>query len=111
MPQRSWALLAGLLLVLPGTTPAAEPALAGNWKVTLLVQDSQPTFWLIQLAQKDGKWTGKVLSSGEVEDGKKLPAADLQDLSVTADLIRFNLKMAQATANFEGKLPPDKAGN
>jgi hypothetical protein len=110
MPHRPWAILAGVLLVLPGTTPAAEPGLAGNWKLTLLVQDNQP-LWLIELAQKDGKWTGKVLSSGEAERGKQFPDATLHDLSVTSDLVRFNLKMEQATASFEGKLPPDKAGN
>ncbi|HJT75913.1 MAG TPA: hypothetical protein VJ739_01820 [Gemmataceae bacterium] len=109
MRQPSWALLAGLLLALPGTAPAAGSDLAGNWKLTMLDQGSQPTLWLIRLAEKDGTWTGSVLSTGSL-GGQRLPEATLEGLNVGKDLVHFNVKMAGRTFSFEGKLPPDKAG-
>jgi hypothetical protein len=106
MARHSWALLAGLLFALPGVAPAAEPDLAGNWKVTMLDQGKQPTLWLIQLTNTGGKWSGEVLGTGE-----KLPKSTLTDLSVTDDAVRFGVKIEGRALTFEGKLPPDKAGN
>jgi hypothetical protein len=106
MARHSWALLAGLLLVLPGPARAAEPDLAGNWKVTMLDQGKQPTLWLIRIENKEGKWAGTVLDAGE-----KLPKSTLSDLSVTEDAVRFAIKIEGRTLSFEGKLPADKAGN
>ena len=106
MARHSWALVAGLLFVLPGLAPAAEPDLAGNWKVTMLDQGKQPTLWLLRLENKDGKWSGEVLGTGE-----KLPKSTLSDLSVTDDAVRFAIKIEGRQLTFEGKLPADKAGN
>ena len=103
MARRSWALLAGLLLALPGPARAAEADLAGNWKVTILDQGGQPTFWIIKLEAKDGKWTGKVLSTGA-----KLPESTLEEVSVTEDRLRFTIKMGDQHQTFDGRVPKEK---
>jgi hypothetical protein len=106
MLRYSWAALAGALLVLPGPARAAEPDLSGNWKMTILDQGKQPTLWLVRLENKQGRWDGAVLSSGE-----KLPKSTLSDLSVADDAIHFTVKVEGHQLTFEGKLPRDKEGN
>jgi hypothetical protein len=114
MPRPTWAFLAGVLLALPGPARAAEPDLAGNWKVTMLDAGEQPSPWLIRLEVRDGKWTGKVLSRGTVQ-GERLAESSLSDLSVTEDRLRFTVQIKgegrSRSLAFEGKLPRDKAGN
>jgi hypothetical protein len=99
-------LLAGLLLALPGLAPAAESDLTGNWKLTILDQGEQPTLWLLRLEANAGKWSGKILSSGE-----KLPEATLSDLVVGEDRLRFTIDLKGYALGFDGKLPRDKEGN
>jgi hypothetical protein len=104
MAGRSWALLAGLLLVgLPGPGRAAEADLAGNWKLTLLTPD-RPTLWLVEFAAKDGKWAGKMLARGE-----DIVESEVTDLSVTADRLRFTIKTAKGGLTFDGTMPGDGA--
>jgi hypothetical protein len=97
-------LLAGLLLVaLPGTGGAAEADLAGNWKLTLLTPE-RPSLWLLELASKDGKWTGKMLAVGE-----KIVESSVTDLSVTGERLRFTIKTDKSDLKFEGIVPGDGA--
>jgi hypothetical protein len=55
---------AGLLLALVPSLPAAEAALAGNWKVTVLANGADISVWLVKIEEKGGKTTGKLLSAG-----------------------------------------------
>src|SRR5262245_30730748 len=104
MAGRSWALLAGLLLVaVPGPGRAAEADLAGNWKLTLLTPD-RPTLWLVEFAAKDGKWAGKMLARGE-----DIVESEVTDLNVTADRLRFTIKTAKGGLTFDGTMPGDGA--
>src|SRR5262249_2772883 len=105
MAGRSWALLAGLLLVaLPGTGRAAEVDLAGNWKLTLLTPE-RPTLWLIEFASKDGKWTGKMLAHGE-----DIVESEVTDLHVSPDRLRFTIKTPKGGGlTFDGTMPGEGA--
>ena len=102
MIRISLALLVGALLMLAGQTQAADPPPAGNWKVTILNPEGPETLWLIQLANKDGKWTGSVLAAG-----KGFPEFTVEGLNVTAERVRFTLKSAQQSFTFDGKLPKE----
>src|SRR5579859_2385590 len=111
MARRSWALLAGVLLLLPALARGADPALAGNWKVTLLNRvfkggEDYPTLWLVHFENQDGKWTGKILST---QDG--YPKATLEDLVVTDQTVKFNIKLkvegAPGPWPFEASLPKE----
>jgi hypothetical protein len=105
MAQRPLALLAGLLLALPGLARGAESDLAGTWKVTILDQGEQPTLWLVQLVAKDGKWSGKVLARNP---NYKLPEASVEEVTVAEDRLRFTLKLGDESPSFESKLPREK---
>jgi hypothetical protein len=101
-------LLAGLVLALLATPPRATaadaPPLAGTWKVTLpLMQGTRP-LWLVKFENKDGKWEGAVTATGE-----RLPKATLENLSVSKDLVRFNLKLPEGVFRFEARVPAGKA--
>jgi hypothetical protein len=96
-------LLVGALLLAPNGVAAAEP-LAGNWKVTILNPDQPQTLWLIQLEQKDGKWTGSVLA---VPD--PLPKFTLEALSVTPERLRFTLKTEGQNFTFDCRPPKEGA--
>jgi hypothetical protein len=109
MARQPWAVLAGLLLLLPGSARAAEPELAGNWKVTMLDAGEQPSPWLLRLDVKDGKWTGKVLSRGDV-GGERVAESTVSDVKVTDDRILLTITVKGRPLTFEGKLPRDKSG-
>src|SRR4051812_29067131 len=102
MIRTAWALLAGVLLVLPATARAADDSLAGNWKVTLLEGGERKSFWLIKLEATDGKWTGTLLAT---EEG--VAKTTLADVAVTPDRLRFTLRMETGALSFEGKLPAE----
>jgi thiol-disulfide isomerase/thioredoxin len=113
MARRSWALLAGVLLLLPALARGADPALAGNWKFTLLNRifkggEDYPTVWLVHFENQDGKWTGKILSTQE-----GYPKATLSDLVVTDQTVKFNVSLkvdgAPGPWGFEAPLPKEGA--
>jgi hypothetical protein len=103
MVRISATLLAGLALVLaaPAQAPQA-PAPAGNWKMILPLTGGGQPLWLVQFAQKDGKWAGTVLASAP-----RLQAT-VGAVSVTGDTLRFQLKVGKEVYRFEGKVPKDK---
>jgi hypothetical protein len=96
--------LAGLLLLAPGYALAQRQGLAGNWKFSLWGAQGEQTLWLLQLETKDGKWTGKVLDAAD-----RIAAATLDDLKVTADQIRFTVKVQGNSIYFEGQVPKGPA--
>jgi hypothetical protein len=108
---------AGLLCAAPARSadaPAAPP-LAGNWKfIAGLVSESGRPFYLLKFEVKDGKWTGSVLDRGQVERGEmtqRMAPATLKSLSVSKDLLRFDLQMGERNFQFEGRLPRDRESN
>jgi predicted RNA-binding protein YlqC (UPF0109 family) len=105
MVRISATLLAGLALVLAAPAQAPEAPPAGNWKMSLPFngQTGSRPLWLLQFAQQDGKWAGKVLARGP-----QIQAATLEAVRVSADTLRFNLKVGQDVFHFEGKLPKEK---
>jgi hypothetical protein len=101
--------VAGLLLVGVGLAQAAEegPPPAGSWKVFLPMEQELAgrPLWLLKFENKDGKWEGSVLATGE---GIVPPA--LENLTVGNQLLRFDLKItAQSTFRFEINVPKEKA--
>ncbi len=106
MVRISATLLAGLALALaaPAQAPEAPPP-AGNWKMSLPFngQTGSRPLWLLQFTEQDGKWAGKVLAKGpQIQD------ATLEALRVSADTLRFNLKVGPDVFHFEGKIPKEK---
>jgi hypothetical protein len=97
-------LLAGLLLVLPGAGRAADEAPAGNWKMSLFLQGELRLLWLVQFQSADGKWTAKILDSGE-----RAPKASLGDVKVADGALRFTVTLGETPFQFEGQLPKGDA--
>jgi hypothetical protein len=96
--------LAGLIVF---AVAARAEGPAGTWKLAL--PDGQLTF-LIQLEEKAGKWSGKLLGIS-IPDAEKIAVADVV---VTPDRLRLALRVVGRSAefSFDGKLPPDpKAGH
>jgi hypothetical protein len=102
MRQIFWAALAGLLLA--GSGVAADDGLAGNWKLNLFLEGQHQPFWLLQLQQTEGKWTGKVLAKG----GRDLPLPNVTDIRLADGLLRFALKVDTTEFTFEGRLPQEQ---
>ena len=65
MRRTSWALLAGLLVLLPAVGQAADDAPGGNWKMSLFVEGKMQLLWLVQVESADGKWSAKVVDKVE----------------------------------------------
>jgi hypothetical protein len=99
--------LAGLVLAGVSVVQGAEgmPP-AGTWKITLPLAEKigDKPLWLVKLDNKDGKWGGSVLSHAE-----GMPAATLENLSVSKDVLRFALKLPNLTFPFEFRRPAEKA--
>jgi hypothetical protein len=103
MNRTSWALLAGIILTVPGVARAGVEDVAGTWKVSLLQQDRKRTLWIIQIDAKDGKLNGSILAA----EAKQLQeVSSLQDLSLTGGTLRFLVKVQAQTITFEMKAPP-----
>src|SRR6266540_6505307 len=106
MARHAWALLAVLLLAVPGLARAADPEpLAGNWRVNLQTAE-KPTYWLLKFESENGKWQGHVL---DVAEG--IPPSEIEDVSVSGDRLRFTLvmkgKRGTNTATFDGTFPKE----
>jgi hypothetical protein len=106
MARRVWPLLAVLVLTVCSLTLAAEPDVAGNWKVVLLDDETQPTLWLVKIEAKDGKWSGKTVATAD-----KVQEVTLEDLTVGGDKLSFNLKTKEGEKvfSFEGAVPKESA--
>jgi hypothetical protein len=108
MVRNAWALLVGVVLLVPGAARAADAAPAGAWKVTLVVDDGRQVIWLLKIESKDGKWTGKI-----ADTTKGFGASTLTDFSFKDDVLRFSVKMETRTGTmpigFEGKVPKGEA--
>jgi hypothetical protein len=100
MRRTSWALLAGLLIVLPGAGQAADQGPGGNWKMSLFVEGKMQLLWLLQVDAADGKLTAKVLDKSE-----GAPEATVADVKVAEGTLRFTLTLGKAPFQFEGALP------
>ncbi len=82
---------------------AGDEGVAGNWKVTILEEGNQVSFWLIHLESKGGKLTGTADPLG------KVPPTQLGEAKIAGDLLQFTLRLKNGPVfSFEGKLP--KAG-
>ncbi len=94
--------VAGLLL-LP-LARAGDDTVAGHWKITILEDGNQVSFWLVAFDKdKEGKLTGSAEPLG------KVPATTFSNAKVSGDLLEFTLTLQKGpTFNFQGKLP--KAG-
>jgi len=97
------ALVAGLVLVLPLLAGADSP-LDGTYKVVIPTEKGSSIPWLIKLESKDGKWTGKVLATGD----ENLEGSAVEDVVVGKELFGFKIKTKRLEIRFEGKVPKDK---
>lgn len=103
MARIAWALLAALLLALPGPARAAGPNIAGNYKVTVLDQGDQPTLYILKFEVKDGKLDASVAATSE-----DAPEATVSEVSAIDDRLIFSLKVgASSYFHFEGRLPKE----
>jgi hypothetical protein len=110
MRRPSTALLAALVLAVPGAGRPADPAPpAGNWKVLLPMRpgDATQPLWIVKFEKKGDEWVGSVVAAGE-----RVPKAALENLRVDKEALRFDLKLPTQVFRFEGKLPggKDKGG-
>jgi hypothetical protein len=95
MRRTSWALLAGLLILLPVTGRAADEGPAGNWKMSIFQKGKMRLVGLIQLESKEGKWTVKMIGGG----------MKASDPTVADGMLRFTLSARDGAFKFEGRLP------
>jgi hypothetical protein len=118
MARLSARLAAGLLLLLLAASPRADDksddkpdksddkaaAPAGTWKVLLpLLQDAgNRPLWLLEFKKKDSDWSGEVLATAP-----RWPKVTVENLTVTAEQLRFNLKADDLTLPCQVKLPKD----
>jgi hypothetical protein len=102
MVRASWALLAGMLLVVSGTAQAAGDPLEGTWKLQLALQGEWLNLCLIKVETKDGKPSARILSASDEAKG----VARVQNLTVANGAVRFTLPVGGQTWTFEGKVPP-----
>jgi hypothetical protein len=106
------ALLAGLLLSLAGQGQTADApakpadkavtkAPAGTWKFVLPMHPRKDSFlWLVQIEQKAGDWSGKLLATGEAAPRSRLMGVTFKD-----NILHFTLKAGQERIHFEGRVP------
>lgn len=109
-------LLSALLVLLPATPradepaaaeKAAEPAPAGTWKLSLPLvgeEDAGQPRWLIRFEKKGDSWTGTVLAAA-----RQWPKATLENLRVESGRLRFLLKTVTLTLACDLRLPKDAA--
>src|SRR6266851_21392 len=97
-------LVAAFLLAGPVLAADDAPVGVGNWRVSILEGNEKLTYWLVQLEAKEGKWSGKVLATGE-----EVPPSTLEELSANAERVRFAVKMKGQSQAFslEVKLPKE----
>jgi hypothetical protein len=96
--------LVGLLLAVSGGAQAADDLPSGSiWKIIANVgPGQQPTFWLLKLENKDGKWSAETIGTRP-----GIPKATVADVSTKGGSLRFGLVMQGGRFSFEGKLPAE----
>jgi hypothetical protein len=104
MARLTWALLAAATLTVAVPLGAADETPGNAWKVTVHIQGDPQLFWLINLENAEGKWTGKVVAEHE-----RLPKSTLSDVNVVDGMLRFTLKFGDASLQFEAKAPDKDA--
>jgi hypothetical protein len=104
MRRTLWALLAGLLILLPGAGRAADEGPGGSWKMSLFIQGKMTLLWLVQIDSADGKVTAKVLDKNEAA-----PKATVSDAKVADGNLRFIISIGETRFQFEGALPKGDA--
>src|SRR4051794_28523980 len=84
---------------------AADISLEGNWKVLVpfLQGGGAKPLWLIQLENKDGKWSGRMLAAAE-----RWPKGTVEDVRLTGDTLHFTLKLTDISFSFQGKVSGDR---
>jgi hypothetical protein len=101
MMRLTWAVLLGLCLTVPAPAWAADP-LPNTWKLTVFLDGQLPQpWWLLQLQNADGKWTGSVVANNE----DIVPKSTLTDLKAADGLLRFTLQADELVYHFQGKAP------
>ncbi len=97
------AILVVSLLLAPHAQ-AGDDGITGHWKVTILEDGNQVSFWLLSLEDKNGKLTGTAEPLG------KVPPTNLSDAKVAGDLLEYTLKVQKGPVfNFQGRLPKAQA--
>src|SRR5262245_28095692 len=108
MIRTTWAVLAGLLLVVGAAGQPGPEGPAGTWKLTFTGENKDGekianTLWLVKFELKDKKWTGSVLNTRE-----GVPATTLENLKVAGDRLQFTLRLAnKQELSFEGQVPKE----
>ncbi len=100
MRRISWALLAGLLILIPGAGHAADEGPAGNWKLSLFVEGKMQVLWLVQLESADGKLTSKIL-----DKSGGAPKAALSGPKLADGTLQFTISIGDTPFQFEAKFP------
>jgi hypothetical protein len=125
MKRIPWALLLGLLLVLPGGTGAAgkdedkgkekdkgnqkDKGPAGNYKLFLLLPDNESFFFLLKMDVKDSKWGVTALASND----ERFEVTGVTGAGRSGNRLRFTLKVQAGRQqmmawSFEGTAPKEK---
>ncbi len=90
-----------LAILTAASLRAGDDGLAGNWKFNIYEDGQQISFWLLNFANKDGKWEGTVEPIA-----RGVPRTTLDGLKITGDSLQFTLKIQKGpTFNVEAKLP------
>jgi hypothetical protein len=83
----------------------ADDGPAGNWKVVLPGQIQDKPLWILQLANKDGKWSGKILA----QEPELQARASVESVSVDNGLLDIKLKLNDAvTIRIQARQPKEK---
>jgi hypothetical protein len=97
----AFALLAGLLAFLPGTTRAADTP-AGNWRLTFPVETARGEVTLnilVMFSEADGKWAGDFL-----DVTPPIGVEPSVEVNIKDDAVRFSIKFGENNWSFDGKL-------
>jgi thiol-disulfide isomerase/thioredoxin len=100
MARIHWALPAVFAVALAAPIQGAEETPSDTWKVTIHTEQGNKVLWLLKLQHTEGKWAGDVVATLE-----SFPKTTLSDLRFADGLLRFSLKFAESTFEFEGKAP------
>jgi hypothetical protein len=103
--MRRFSALLVLLFAAAQFVWAGERDVAGTWKLTYVDGDRLVTFWFLTLEKKDGKWTGKAVSTPTA------PPATVESVQLQNDNLRINLELALVSMklSLQFKVPAGEA--